>query len=352
MTGYVDDAQIPAWNRDAANWAWTHGIVRGVPTPEGFRYDGHREITRAEVVELLFRFDAYLDGAETPQEPVPEPPVVVPDPDPTPTPPPVTGRPERSVIIASAGLADPSKLRPSGTVTITQNDAVVENLDVSGSIVVRADRVTVRNCRVRGSSSRSLIYQDRVNGYQHKGLIVEHCDVEVTGSALGGIGYLGRECTVRFCHVHGREADGIKIEEGSSQKPSVYEWNYVHMTKAPGSQAHLDGMQASADSHWLVRNSVIDMPAESGGNAAILAQCWNGAANSQETNWSVRNNYLRGGNFTLYTSGGKDTKPNYSTPTNVVVVGNVFEGAFRYGHWRNAVKPADLVDSNNSYLGD
>lgn len=53
---------------------------------------------------------------------------------------------------ACTGPVEGSTLTPSPGFTVTEAGAVVENLDVSGSICVAADNVTIRNTRVTGGT--------------------------------------------------------------------------------------------------------------------------------------------------------------------------------------------------------
>ena len=62
----------------------------------------------------------------------------------------------------STGLRDPGVLKSSGSVSVSTNGAVVENLDIKGSISIDADNVTVRNVRVTNNGAKYLIISSRV----------------------------------------------------------------------------------------------------------------------------------------------------------------------------------------------
>lgn len=272
------------------------------------------------------------------------PPPTNPTPSPTPSEPapgPLPGgMPSRKAIIDGAGLSNPSALRPSGSVVVSQAGATIKDLDISGGIVVKADNVTIRNVRVTGSSSTALIRID--NGV--KGTTIEDCVVNVTsGGANGGIGYLGTGTTVRRCEITGY-ADGIKAESGG-----LYEYNYIHMWKPAGSAKHLDGIQGSGDSDYTIRRNVIDQPIASGGNSAIFVQAWYGSGNAHVRNVTVEQNYVRGGNFVVYLEGGKDK--DGSDPKSWVhgyrLVDNVFsDSGYRYGLVRVANCAQTTVKGN------
>ena len=237
--------------------------------------------------------------------------------------------------------ATQAALRNTGSVSVNTPGAVIENLNISGGLVIGADNVTVRNVRVEGSSSTALI---RINR-DVKNTVIEHCEVIVdSGGANGGIGYLGRNTTVRNCEISGF-ADGIKVESGG-----LYENNYIHVSKPDASGKHLDGVQASGDSDYTIRNNVIEAPIDVGGNSAVFVQAWNGYENFHVSNVTVANNYLRGGNYVLFLNGGKDSDGSIeaSWVHNYRATGNVFaRDGYRFGYIR-ATNCGQTVTEGNS----
>lgn len=113
------------------------------------------------------------------------------------------------------GLVDETKLEGSGSVRVTKDGAVVENLDIRGTLIIAAKDVTVRNVRIRTNSARSGIY---VEAGAH-GALIEHVEVQ-TGMrgrvAESGIGSdpdmtspePGDKVTVRNVWIHG---SGVSI---------------------------------------------------------------------------------------------------------------------------------------------
>ncbi len=61
------------------------------------------------------------------------------------------GRPDKS----DTGVPHGTKLRRSGSITVTQDGAVIEGLDVDGTITVKADNVTIRNTRVSAGDPKT-----------------------------------------------------------------------------------------------------------------------------------------------------------------------------------------------------
>lgn len=299
-----------------------------------------RDALRARVAELEA-------GGPPPPPPPPDPDS---DPPPPPPPPPPTGaRPSRQSIIDGAGPK--TALTPSGSITVTTDGAVIEGLDISGTIDVKANNVTVRNVRARGYASTNVI---RLHpGFHH--LLVEDAEVvalasptDPTKGPVGAIGGNGaKHMTVRRTEVSGY-ADGIKLENGTPEDPSIYELNYVHMSKPAGSAKHLDGMQGSMDSYVTVRHNVIDADIGKGGNAAVFMQAWNGAKCEHIYSNTVHGNYLRGGNYTVYLEGGKDQCGGDTGQWvhDYRLTDNVFEGGYRYGHVRFGNKAETTISGN------
>lgn len=117
---------------------------------------------------------------------------------------------------AEVGLVDETKLEGSGSVRVTKDGAVVENLDIRGTLIIAAKDVTVRNVRIRTNSARSGIY---VEAGAH-GALIEHVEVQtgVRGrAAASGIGSdqdmtyhePGDKVTVRNVWIHG---SGVSID--------------------------------------------------------------------------------------------------------------------------------------------
>ncbi len=275
---------------------------------------------------------------------------------------PPDGLPSKAAIIAAAGLSNPDILVPSGNMSVTTDGAVIENYDVSGIISVNANNVTIRNCRVRGYSNVNVI---RLQSGRHH-LTIENCEVEAlpdpNDAANGPVGAIGgnggTHMTVRNTYVHGF-ADGIKIESGTAEDRSLYERNYIRMSKPSGAAKHLDGMQASGDSYFTIRENVIDADIAAGGNAAIFIQAYNGAACTHAYSPLVERNYVFGGNYCIYLMGGKESKcanpesygHNYICRDNVFTPdpdGTLNSGSgYRYGYIRKGV--TDIIVTNNRF---
>ena len=135
---------------------------------------------------------------------------------------------------------------------------------------------------------------------------------------------------------------------------SLYEYNYIRMARFPGSDIHVDGIQGSGSTNYTIRFNVIDVPAESGGNAAVFVQAYNGTANQVVRNVRVEANYLRGGNYVLFLNGGKtfDGSNPASWIDDYAAIGNVFSPTgYRYGFITATHCPETITAGNRMENG-
>jgi len=258
------------------------------------------------------RVRAYLDH----DAPDPEP-----DPDPDPEDP--EGRDE---IIDGAGLSDPGAVpdESEGTIRVEEAGAVIEDRHAS-FVVIDAPDVTLRNVKVESSA----LYGVR-NTAAHDGLLIEDSELvcnsapDVTSSCLISWG----EHAVTNTYIEAFGADASK-----ASRDAVYEGNHIVATKPDGSDHHTDGIQVRSGGNLSIVGNVIDAPAAEGGNAALIIQAKAGNIDGVE----IRDNFLSGGNFTVYT-----TQTDPYQMTNAEVVNNVFAPhmdehplGYRFGPHRN-----------------
>ncbi|WP_110182138.1 right-handed parallel beta-helix repeat-containing protein [Nocardioides solisilvae] len=246
----------------------------------------------------------------------------------TPPPPPTeTGFPDA----ASTGVQDGVALRASRGLTVTTDGAVVENLDISGQLHIRANNVTVRNVRVRSSDYYALY----VTG---SGARIEHVEVDGLGfsgtGGAAGIGGGGKGMTVVAADITGVE-NGVVPGSGS-----VVQDSWIHGLASPG-DPHYDGIQMDGGlSDIRVVHNTIDM-SEHSQTAAVMVDNYFGPI----SRISVTGNQLLGGGYTVYADGSFSSSDAVSA---ITYADNVFgKGHWGYGLLRNA----DVTWSNNTDLG-
>jgi hypothetical protein len=220
----------------------------------------------------------------------------------TTTVPPTTGWP----TAATTGPTGP--LAASGTITVTQNGAVVQNKDVTGCIRVRADNVTIRNVKVTSTCFNGIEIRDW-DGYD--GLLIE--DVEVNGRDTTDNCIAFGNYTARRVDLYGC-ADGAKIGSNTTIVDS-----YIH-DLMNGNGCHCDGVQSTGSSNVTLRGNNIDVP---GSGAAVFL----GEEYQAMVNFTADRNRLNGGNYTFYGSWSQ----GYKVPVNMRVTNNTFGPDRRYG---------------------
>lgn len=224
----------------------------------------------------------------------------------------------------TTGVPAGTQLQESGPVRVTQRGAVVENLDVTGSITVEADDVTIRATRVRGTGGSLIVLRA-------KNLLVEDTELDGRGNGNPAIGY--HDYTLRRVDVHD-VAEGPRIAGGHV----TIEDSYIHDLVQKGDN-HTDAIQVVSGSQIVVRGNTlrVDNPTTgSHGNAAFQF----GEEDSPVRDCLVEGNLLDGGNYTV-NGGGGGTSGAACTFRD-----NLFGTHSRYGPVAN-LGPAVVWDPSN-----
>lgn len=199
-------------------------------------------------------------------------------------------------------------LTPSGSITVEQDGAIIEGLDIEGSITVLADDVTIRNVRIRSGDYYPIRYFDNDN----VGLLVEDSEIEgLSGDVTSAIAF--GNYTARRLNIHG-SADGLKADSNV-----LIEDCWIH-DLSNGDGEHNDAVQSTGGSGVTIRHS--DLSGAS--NAAVQAGDENGAT----LGMTIECNWLSGGGYTLNIRGAGAT-----VPMNTTIVNNRFGRDASYGPW-------------------
>lgn len=217
---------------------------------------------------------------------------------------------QATLPVFRAGLTNPSALQVhEGDMIVTQNGAVIENLEIRGQLLIRADNVVVRNVRVYGALHGIV-------KVEWGSATLENLDIGHP-SYLATSGVVGDNINAKGLDIHHVE-DGIKL--GSN---TVYDSVYIHDLDSPNAKPHGDGIQASGNSNAVVKNSHIDSTGPLGtGNAAIFIK----PDFTPISNIRLINNYLNGGNYTIFVHRGP-----HGAPSGIVIEGNRFGPVGTYG---------------------
>ena len=192
---------------------------------------------------------------------------------------------------------------------MTKDGAVIENLDVTGSITVLANDVTIRKVRLKSDDYYPIRYFDNGN----TGLLVEDSEIEgTTGDVTSAISFTNY--TARRLNIHG-SADGLKADSNV-----LIEDCWIH-DLSNGPTEHNDAVQSTGGKGVTIRHSVL----EGASNAAVQTGDEGGAATEDlliECSW------LSGGGYTLNIRGDGATAPK-----NTRVLNNRFGHDAEYGPW-------------------
>jgi len=207
----------------------------------------------------------------------------------------------------NTGVPAGTTLKKSGTVTVDQDGAVVEDLDIDGQVMVNADNVTIRRVRITSGDYYPIRYDD-----PHRGLVVE--DTEIIGTsddATAAISF--SHYTARRVNVHG-SADGLKADEDV-----LIEDSWIHDPRNADGQ-HNDGVQSTGGKGVTLRHNVI----AGASNAAVQT----GDEGARTEDLTIQCNWLSGGGWTLNIRGTGAT-----VPINTKIIDNRFGRDHGYGPW-------------------
>ena len=206
-------------------------------------------------------------------------------------PPIVTGWPSAS----NTGYLGSQGLTNQNGYTVTTPGAVIEYKNITGTLVIDAANVTVRNCQIN-SGFFGIETTSRA-----RYLVVEDCTV-IGGGDCGIAATQSNDVIVRRNNVSGG-FDGMKIA-GTNV---LVEDNYIHNLQG-GASAHNDGIQCGSSTNLTFRHNYI----AARDTSCIAMFQGQGTYNTV----LVENNYLANAGYLLYSPG--------TTGSNIRVMGNTF----------------------------
>jgi hypothetical protein len=225
---------------------------------------------------------------------------------------------------SNTGPTDVGALTPLSSTTITVNGTTLENFEMTGGsrLDIDADNVTIRNFRI-DSSALFCIDVSAVSG-----LVLE--DGEVTGCSAGikSVGGI----TMRRMYLHDFGTDAIKVDGSLGV---LVEDSFVE--KVGRTDGKGDAVQTIGGANMTFRNNNFNIP-KTGVDAQTPTWPSNATfhfSGNNSTNILIENNWLNGGNYTLYC--GKDGTGG------VDVVGNRFGRGYQFGLIQD---PCDSIIDN------
>ncbi|MEQ1955494.1 right-handed parallel beta-helix repeat-containing protein [Mesorhizobium sp. CN2-181] len=178
---------------------------------------------------------------------------------------------------STTGVPDETLLTPyTGPMRITQNETVIENKIIVGSLWIRADNVVLRNCRLNYTAWWGIDAEGAKN------ITVENC--EIVGPGYGGDSNAAILGSGNFLRNNiSRSENGIVLQGGAS----LVKGNYIHNLEDKSADPHYDGIsvQGGQDGVLIEGNTVI---ARDTSNIFIKNDF------GPISNVTVNNNYLAG----------------------------------------------------------
>lgn len=215
-----------------------------------------------------------------------------------------------------------SSLTPMAAYTVNTDGAIIEGKDITGKMVINADNVTIRRCRLTSATNGSVL---DVNG---SGFVIEDSRLRSVGNVGSIVGSAAK--TIRRCFLTGGN-DNIGCRTGTFVYDSVLTGCY----RATGT--HNDCIQSTGGNGMVISGCTIIGPYKQS-TSAILFKTDNAAI----TNATIAGNYLSGGSYTLFTR--QHTYP----VTDLTVTNNTFEvDSSNNGTWSNTVPAGELTSSGN-----
>lgn len=252
--------------------------------------------------------------------PVPDPPATGPVTGPVVTPP-ATGTlagPDTTGV--PAGVV----LRPqTGDLTVVTSGTVIDGLDLTGCITIRANDVTIRNSRITCSGSATTMVV-ATNG-TYRNLVVE--DSELDGQGIVDIGIGWQNYTVRRTEIRGTN-DGARVGSNTTVDSS-----WIHGMVRKGA-LHPDAVQSTGGVGIRITGNTLDpRNRDTGdqGNASVMLG--SELRPNVLRDVVVSGNRMSGGNYTVNVRGD-------AVVEGVTLAGNVFTADAKYGP---LLAPASVV---------
>lgn len=196
------------------------------------------------------------------------------------------------------GLLDPEVLEVwADDLKVSEDGAIIENLEIRGSLRISANDVVVRNVWVYTTAPWTIYVEEG-------SVLIEHVEIGHP-DAVGERGVGGDNVTGRYLDIHHVE-DGIKLGNDV-----LYEYVRVHDLDSLSEDPHADAVQNDGGSaNAIIRYSILDSTGPLGnGNASVILKSDQGPIDQM----TISNSVLNGGSYTIYVRDGGDGPPSNVT---------------------------------------
>ncbi len=198
-------------------------------------------------------------------------------------------------------------LRPSKSLVIKTRGAIIDGLDISGSVTIEANDVVLQNCKVTGTDYAVVLIRPGISG-----TVIKDC--EISNQGAGGQGIAGQGTFLRN-NIHDC-ADGIDVRGNNT----VIRDNFIHRMRGTA-DSHYDGIQADGGFSNLTieHNTIINDQNQT--SAVMIDNYWGPIDRVR-----IDNNLLVGGGYTVYLNEIAKGQRVGGAVTNVIFTNNQLIG--------------------------
>lgn len=199
----------------------------------------------------------------------------------------------------------------TGPTTITVDGTTIDSKDVTGSLIIQAKNVTIKNSKIHDDPGATAGLNVQDSG---------HLDISDSEIYNFQVGIVYTNWTATRVNMHDMTFDNIKMSSNATLQDS-----WIHDPK-PTSDAHWDGIQVqNGVVNTVIQGNVIDASGADANSALFLCPDLGPSTDGPLT---VKNNWLNGGNYTINVLDGNN-KQYYIK--NISVTGNRFGRDAQYG---------------------
>lgn len=198
----------------------------------------------------------------------------------------------------NTGVPKGTKLRAETSITVIDTGRVIEDLDITGRVLIRASNVTIRRCRIRASDTQvASVYPISVPDSSYTGLVLEDCEIDGNGRTSLCVGT--KNYTLIRCNVHGAAGDLLRADGNV-----IVQDSWLHdIVRVDG--GHHDAVQTLKGRGVTLRGNTIDIAQrKTDGSIDYMNACYIISAQAEVTDVAIIDNYLNGGNYALYLGAG------------------------------------------------
>jgi hypothetical protein len=205
----------------------------------------------------------------------------------------------------NTGVPAGTTLTPSSSRTVTTNGTVLSGLEITGTVIVAADDVTIKNSRIRATTGGSGSYAVQLNNGADN-FTIEHTEVLGPTSETSGLEsavwnhYGNPGVTARYDYFH-KCAD---CWEG----PGVFENDYM-VVDAAYNGSHDEDIYVCGDSVKVEHSTLYNTHHQT-------ATVFGDTAGCGGNNIEIKNSLLAGGGYMLYPQGNASSSTGTMNITN------------------------------------